>query len=151
MTFAAGCPEGGGLSAEVHAGECDRRHELRHAGPGVVATPANATVGTSFDMQGLASSPAAIRLFQRLRKLPVMSMPLTGRTILPPLKRKPSIPYEKSPVAWLQLPPLKSVTRIPSPQSPSRSSQVIPALGQGISRGLVADSIVGAIPSLRDM
>ena len=58
------------------------------------STFSNAKVGISFDLQGLASSPAASRPFQSVTRLPVMSISLTGRTILPSLNSKPSMPKE---------------------------------------------------------
>ena len=51
------------------------------------STSAKARVGTSLLWQGRASSPAASRRDHSVRKLPVISMPLTGRTILPSSKR----------------------------------------------------------------
>ena len=58
------------------------------------STFSNAKVGISFDLQSLASSPTARRPFQRVTRLPVMSISLTGRTIFPSLNSKPSMPKE---------------------------------------------------------
>ena len=72
-----------------------------------------AMVGICQRELGRASVPAAIRLFHRSFRLPVISISRTGWVIFPLLKAKPSMPKEKSPVTGLVLPPLKPVTRMP--------------------------------------
>ena len=56
------------------------------------STSEKARVGTSFDRQGRASSAATSRWFQSVRKLPVMSISLTGCRRFPSLMTKPSMP-----------------------------------------------------------
>ena len=56
------------------------------------STSLNAIVGMSFDLHCLESSPAASRLFQRVMKLPVTSISLTGLRIFPSSNQKPSMP-----------------------------------------------------------
>lgn len=88
------------------------------------STPSNSSEGMRHDEDRRGSFPTAANDCHRVSILPVTFISLTGCTIRPSSTRKPSMPYEKSPVVLLQFPPLKPVTRMPFPTPANSSSKL---------------------------
>ena len=66
--------------------------EMSHHCYPLKSTPSNASEGTSLVEHLRASLPVAIRCCQRSRKLPVISISLTGRTATPLRNSCPEMP-----------------------------------------------------------